>query len=76
MIELFICVKSPIVTSPPIEPIIELWMKEAGTLLDASNAILYGESRLLLMNPNPKYAPSAAPPIGSPKPSLKTKVNL
>jgi hypothetical protein len=47
-------------------------MKEVGTLLDASNAILYGESRLLLMNPNPKYAPSAARPIGSPKPSLKT----
>jgi hypothetical protein len=47
-------------------------MKEAGTLLDASNAILYGESRLLPMNPNPKYAPSAARPTGSPKPSLKT----
>jgi len=47
-------------------------MKEVGTLLDASNAILYGESRLPLMNPNPKYAPSAAPPIGSPKPSPKT----
>jgi hypothetical protein len=50
-------------------------MKEIGTLLDALNATLYGGSRLPLMTPSLKPAPSAVRPIGVTK-RLKKKARV